>query len=107
MSLKNTKQKTCPDCSVSYMLSKDNWYLQGRARNCFSKRCRKCRNIKRLQYKRTYAPSTKVFGFMALPEQTRKQILTALSEKKSCTSIAKLHGIKYPTFMRWKRTNQF
>ena len=49
----------------------------------------------------------KTTGFKKLPENVRKDIINDITNNKfSLMKISRKYGLKYPTLVHWKKTNQ-
>jgi len=70
--------------------------------------CKKCSNVDRNNYKRTYVkPVKKLKGFEALDEEMQKSILYDLHIKLTKKSIAIKNKLNYQAFLRWTKKDTF
>ena len=94
---------TCTKCHEEKPA--EEFYLFTKSGTERRKQCKVCSNSKRTSYK-GYKSKHKRTGFAGLPANTQVIIIEQLASGMSAKKIALAHGIKYQTFMRWKRKGQ-
>jgi len=87
-------EKHCPDCNQTKPIT--DFY---KARYGHQRRCKRCHNANRLNYKSSY--KKKATGYDKLPQETQLAILEDLKNKKKKSVICRTYDIKYITFQSW------
>lgn len=98
--------KVCPICHEKKILKEDFYRVSKKKPGVYQRMCKKCANKLRSKYKYPIQ-ERKYLGFNRFTLDTRKNILSdyelVKQKKMKLKNLCAKYGIKYNTFISWKR----